>query len=59
MRERKTRVRELISALTKVLEKYGNVEVVKPSGHHPRVQGWYRYGATWKWRENDDDPIVI
>ena len=59
MREGKTRLRGLISTLIKALEKHGNVEVVKSSGHHPRVQGWYRYGATWKWRENDDDPIVI
>ena len=55
------RVKQLISLLTKVLEKHGNVRVLtraeeKGEKPHPR---WFRSGAIWKDYESKEDQLVI
>lgn len=55
--KRKT-IRGLISMLKKAEKRYGNIKVVDVFGRSLCLKGWYRSGATWRFREYDE-PIVL
>ena len=56
------RVKGLISMLTRVLKKHGNVRVDTWARRHnekPRSKWIHSNGAIYKWREDKEDMLLI
>ena len=56
------RVKGLISMLTRVLEKHGNVRVdtwAERKYEKPKVRWRQSNGAIYNWRESEEDRLVI